>query len=302
MRLTGTRNHPRISTARPSVARRCLGALAVALCAAFAVATSPAFADTLTLNPVADNTLIQDPTGAYSAGASYNTYSGRVGSNGSTTIRRALMRFDLSAIPAGSTITSVQLRMYMSQGQGGTRAHSLYRMSASWGEAGSFSFGGAGAPSQAGDATWIHRFWPNTPWSSAGGDFVSTPSGTQNVSGIAWYTWGSTAAMVADVQSWVNTPSQNFGWMLRGDESVQQTSKRFDSRQSANPTTKPQLIVTFTPPVSNPADINGDGSVNGIDLTALLGAWGTSDPAADINDSGSVDGLDLAQLLAAWTG
>lgn len=279
-----------------------VAARALAAAAAAFAASAGALADTVTLNPVADNTLIQDPVGAYSAGASYNVYSGRVGNNGGTTLRRALMRFDLSSIPQGSTITSVQLRLYMSQGQGGTRAHSLYRMAASWGEAGSFSFGGAGAPAQAGDATWVHRFWPSTPWSAAGGDFVATPSGTQNVSGIAWYTWGSTAAMVADVQTWVNAPAQNFGWMLRGDESVQQTSKRFDSRQSANSATKPQLIVTFTPPAANPADINGDGQVNGVDLTVLLGAWGTSAPAADIDDSGTVDGLDLAVLLAAWTG
>lgn len=287
----------RLTRPFPTIAAR-----AIAVAAAAVAACAHVRADTVTLNPVADNTLIQDPAGAYSAGASYNVYSGRVGGNGGTTLRRALMRFDLSSIPQGSTITSVQLRLYMSQGQGGIRAHSLYRMTASWGEAGSFSFGGAGAPAQAGDATWVHRFWPGTPWSAAGGDFVATPSGTQNVSGIAWYTWGSTAAMVADVQSWVNAPTQNFGWMLRGDESVQQTSKRFDSRQSANPGTKPQLIVTFTPPTANPADINGDGQVNGIDLTALLGAWGTSAPAADIDDNGTVDGFDLAQLLAAWTG
>lgn len=281
----------------PATSRR-----ACALAAASLLMCAAAVADTITLNPVADNTLIQDPAGAYSAGASYNVYSGRIGTNGGTTFRRALIRFDLSAIPSGSTVTSVQLRMYMSQGQGGTRSHALHRMSASWGEAGSFSFGGAGAPAQAGDATWIHRSWPGTPWVTPGGDFAATPSATQNVSGIAWYTWGSTASLVSDVQAWVNAPSQNFGWMLRGDESQQQTSKRFDSRQSANPNTKPQLIVTFTPPVSNPADINGDGAVNGLDLTVLLGAWGSGAPAADIDDNGIVDGLDLSQLLAAWTG
>jgi hypothetical protein len=273
-----------------------------ALAAASLLMCATAMADTLTLNPVADNTLIQDAAGALSAGASYNVYSGRVGSNGSGTFRRALIRFDVSAIPPGSIVTSVQLRMYMSQGQGGTRSHSLHRMSASWGEAGSFSFGGAGAPAQAGDATWIHRSWPGTPWATPGGDFVAAASATQSVSGIAWYTWGSTGALVADVQSWVSDPTQNFGWMLRGDESQERTSKRFDSRQSSNPSTKPQLIVTFTPPSANPADINDDGAVNGLDLTVLLGAWGTSTPLADIDGSGLVDGLDLAQLLAAWTG
>lgn len=280
---------------------RCIRA-PIAAVAVAAAACSAALADTVTLNPVADNTLIEDPTGAYSAGASYNVYCGRVGSNGSGTLRRALIRFDLSSIPAGSTVTGVQLRMYMSQGQAGTRPHSLYKVLASWGEAGSFSFGGAGAPAQPGDATWIHRFSPSTLWSTPGGDFAQSSSATQDITGIAWYTWGSTPGMVADVQSWVNDPQGNFGWMVRGEEVIQRTAKRFDSRQSSNPSTKPQLIITFTPPVSNPADINGDGAVNGLDLTALLGAWGTSAASADIDGNGTVDGLDLAQLLAAWTG
>ena len=79
-------------------------------------------------------------------------------------------------------------------------------------------------------------------------------------------------------------------------------TKRFDGRQSSNPSSKPQLIVTFTPAAPNPADINGDGAVNGLDLTALLGAWGTGTASADIDGSGIVDGFDLSQLLAAWTG
>ena len=282
-----------------SRARLCVAVMSALAAAAFAPS---ALADTVTLNPVADATLIEDATGAFASGASYNVYSGRVGNNGGGTRRRALIRFDLSSIPAGSTITSVQLRMYMSQGSSGTRIHSMHRMTASWGEAGSFSFGGAGAPAQSGDATWVHRFWPGTPWATPGGDFVSAASASQSVSGVAWYVWGSTPGLVADVQAWLGTPASNFGWMLRGEESVIQTSKRFDSRQSSNAGTKPQLIVIFSPPASNPADLNGDGSINALDLTVLLSAWGTSSPTADIDDNGTVDGIDLAQLLAAWTG
>lgn len=48
------------------------------------------------------------------------------------------------------------------------------------------------------------------------------------------------------------------------------------------------------------ADINGDDTVGGLDLTALLAAWGGSDPAADIDNDGTVGGLDLTALLAAW--
>lgn len=47
-----------------------------------------------------------------------------------------------------------------------------------------------------------------------------------------------------------------------------------------------------------PADFNGDGAVNGSDLTALLGSWGGSD--RDLNSDGVVNGSDLTVLLAAW--
>ena len=48
------------------------------------------------------------------------------------------------------------------------------------------------------------------------------------------------------------------------------------------------------------ADVNEDGVVDGADLTILLGAWGTSNPAADLNGDGIVDGADLTILLGAW--
>lgn len=51
---------------------------------------------------------------------------------------------------------------------------------------------------------------------------------------------------------------------------------------------------------SGSADLNDDGSVNGIDLAILLSAWGTSDPTADINGDGTVGGLDLTVLLGSW--
>jgi hypothetical protein len=47
-----------------------------------------------------------------------------------------------------------------------------------------------------------------------------------------------------------------------------------------------------------PGDFNGDGVVDGADLTILLGDWGGS--AADLNGDGLVDGADLTILLGNW--
>ncbi len=54
--------------------------------------------------------------------------------------------------------------------------------------------------------------------------------------------------------------------------------------------------------IENPADINGDGLVNGSDLGLLLAAWGSCpNPCpADFTGDGLVDGGDLGLLLAAW--
>lgn len=53
-------------------------------------------------------------------------------------------------------------------------------------------------------------------------------------------------------------------------------------------------------PPTCPADLNGDGLVDGADLGAMLSAWGG--PGADLDGNGTTDGGDLGQLLSAWGG
>jgi predicted outer membrane repeat protein len=51
------------------------------------------------------------------------------------------------------------------------------------------------------------------------------------------------------------------------------------------------------------ADLDGNGLVDGADLTMLLGVWGTTggDVGADLDLDGLVDGADLTLLLGAWS-
>ena len=51
-----------------------------------------------------------------------------------------------------------------------------------------------------------------------------------------------------------------------------------------------------------PADVNGDGRVDGADLAQILAQFGSkgSDLPADITGDGRVDGADLAQILVGW--
>ena len=52
-------------------------------------------------------------------------------------------------------------------------------------------------------------------------------------------------------------------------------------------------------PGSCPADLSGDGVVDGIDLGLMLGDWANNGPG-DISGDGVVNGQDMGMLLSAW--
>ena len=54
------------------------------------------------------------------------------------------------------------------------------------------------------------------------------------------------------------------------------------------------------PPENCIADLNGNGIVEGADLSLLLAAWGSTSEINDLDGNGIVGGSDLSLLLAAW--
>lgn len=206
----------------------------------------------MTIGAAKDNTLYQNANGALSNGAGSGIFAGVNNGNFSPQIiRRGLIAFDVAAaIPAGSTITGVQLHMVLVASNAGFLPVTLHPVLADWGEAGSVAGlgGGGGGPSQPGDATWVHTFSPGSSWSNLGGDFNPTSSATQSVGSSpgANVVWGSTLQLVTDVQSWLDTPSNNFGWMLRAPESGGTSSKKFASREGFYP---PALTIDYLPAV-----------------------------------------------------
>ena len=194
-----------------------------------------------------DNTLFQDAQGDTSNGAGPACFAGN---NSQNLIRRALVRFDLvGLVPAGAAVEAIELALEVTSAPDTiTRSITVHRVLADWGEGSSSSSGGGGAPATAGDATWLHAFYPDLFWSQPGGDFVAAPSGSALVGDVGSHVWSS-AGMRADVQHWLVEPASNFGWLLRGEEGAPRSVRRFDSRESATPANRPTLTVFFTLPV-----------------------------------------------------
>lgn len=227
-----------------------LRAVTVLLCLV-AAGLPPARAQTtVTLTPSQDNTLFESPTGTLSSGAGPFLFAGRT-NQGLT--QRALFAFDLSALPPGARIDSARLTLSMNQTSAGDQTMTLHRVTAAWGEGTSSAMGGQGAPATAGDATWLHRFFDTDLWATPGGDFEATPSASAVVGAAGTYTW-TADPMAADVQAWLDDPATNFGWILLGNETANQTSKRFDSREAALESARPLLTVTYHLPAATALD------------------------------------------------
>jgi hypothetical protein len=192
--------------------------------------------------------LFESADGSTSNGAGTTMFAGR-NSQATNSIRRAVLRFDVSGdVPAGSTITSVQLTMYNDAANVQDESVSLHRVARDWGEGSSVASGGQGAAATSGDATWLHAFFNAQFWNQPGGDFEPGASASTVVGAEASYVWGSTAAMVADVQSWLDSPTTNFGWCVVGNESASSTAKRFATHEEADSARRPRLIVDYVRP------------------------------------------------------
>jgi 5'-nucleotidase/UDP-sugar diphosphatase len=59
-------------------------------------------------------------------------------------------------------------------------------------------------------------------------------------------------------------------------------------------------IVRYSPTTANASDINGDGVVNGVDLSFVITDFGSGSGRSDVNRDGIVDGADLGVVLSRW--
>ena len=197
-----------------------------------------------------DNTIYQE--GSFSNGQGAYIFVGNNAGGSDTTpdARRALLYFAIAGnLPAGAVIDSVRMTLYMSKTIAVTSTLTIHKLTADWGEGTSNATGpeGAGALAQPGDATWLRRFFDTTSWTTPGGDFVAGASASRAVGYAGSYVWQSTQ-MKIDVQSWLDSPVGNFGWIVIGNETTYPTAKRFDSREHSTVAYRPKLTVYYTSP------------------------------------------------------
>lgn len=207
---------------------------------------------TVVLQASKDNTIYNESGNSNGVGPNFTC-----GVNSSGSIRRALIKFDLSTIPPGATITSVTLTLTLTKSKTGTDKVSLYKLSQDWGE-GTSDAGdpdGQGTIATLNDATWNCSFYNGVggctvAWATPGGVFESIESASTFVANSSTTNTWSSSQMKTDVQGWVSNSSSNFGWIIRagvvgGSESGLRTTNRFASKDNPNGSITPKLSVTY---------------------------------------------------------
>jgi hypothetical protein len=147
-----------------------------------------------------------------------------------------LVRFELAAVPPGSTVTSASLQVWVPDyGDHGMGLVELYPVLEAWTE-------GTG-DGNAGAANWDERATGMT-WTTPGcgpGSRDTTPIGTFTVGAPdAYFT---VPLAVGPVQTWVNDPATNFGMAI-----VAARHFHAHSEEAATATRRPILSVTYAPP------------------------------------------------------
>ncbi|MEW6417445.1 MAG: DNRLRE domain-containing protein [Nitrospirota bacterium] len=209
-----------------------------------------------------EDTFINLDSNNYSTDTTLNTYTWPTDS----VANAILIKWDLSSIPAGSTIINATLSLYL-QGYEGTGGDDLYDIS-------------------------VHKIINYDPvitlttgytydgvnnWSPSTGTYNDIPLAQGDISPaedvksidktLDYKSWNVTQI----VQDWVNNSSTNYGMLLNSDPSAISDSNRFfASSEYPNSDQRPKLVITYTPSLSHT-------------ITASAGSGGSISPSGSVS-------------------
>jgi Calcineurin-like phosphoesterase/CARDB len=145
-----------------------------------------------------------------------------------------LVRWDLSAIPRGSVVTSATIDAFVINPS--SQPYEVQELTRDWSEA---------------DATWTQAS-ATVRWAGPGatglGDRAPAVLSTFTPNGQGFFRIPLNAWGVAVVQRWVDNPTTNFGLILSGASNVDGVD--FASSENATVANRPRLVVGYTPPAS----------------------------------------------------
>ena len=150
--------------------------------------------------------------------------------------RYGLFRWDLSAVPPGSTILQVDIRFFVLNAPHGS-PYEFYALLQPWDEA---------------ETTWLLRS-SKQPWQKPGAageqDRAAEILGSVAPAGLGSYSCSLNAAGVRCVQEWINQPQSNLGMILANPRNTDALGVA--TREARDPSQRPRLTVVFTPPGPN---------------------------------------------------
>ena len=217
---------------------------------------------------------------ASATGTNYGSATtAQVNSRSATKATRALVQFDLSGIPAGSTINSATLELYCTSVPGTQVQLDAHHITSAWTEPG--------------------VTWASAPSFSASADAVNP--GTLST---GWKSWSMTDV----VQSWTGGSYPNNGLIIMADNENTGSNNiyQFATKEYATAAEHPVLRVNYTPPVDCgyvgsgacpscevSVDVVPDGTISvgvGASITFTVAASGGEGPYAY---QWTRDGIDI---------
>lgn len=162
--------------------------------------------------------------------------------------QRIVIKFDISSLPAGATISSASLRLIPTNTSGYDRTYAAHRITDSWAEG-------------------------TVTWTNTGSDYDGTATDNQLVDYDGGVPDSVNWDVTSDVQDFVDGTETNYGWLIK-DNPETGTSRwwQFGTKENATSANRPILRVIYT----------SGANVKDNNTTALnvAGSWTSSVPTS----------------------